>query len=331
MSPVVGSQDTEGGRLVVVAGAAGLIGSHLVDALLARGDRVVAVDSLLTGQLENLNRASESPDFSFLHRDVCLLDRTELPDRIDAIVNLASPASPADFSTRPLDILRAGSAGTLATLEVAREAQARHLLASTSEVYGEPAQHPQLEEYWGNVNPVGPRACYDESKRFAEAAVSTYTRSFGVDGAIVRVFNTYGPRMREDDGRVVSNFVVQALSGEPLTIHGDGLQTRSFCHVDDQVRGLIAMLDSDLVGPVNIGNPNEMSVLQLARTVVDLTGSTSRIVHVPLPQDDPTHRCPDISLARRALGFEPRVELEAGLATVIDYFRAALRQEHPRR
>lgn len=309
---------------VVVAGAAGLIGSHLVEALLGRGDHVVAVDNLATGQRRNLDRSANDPHFSFVERDITDLGSFDPDDPPDAVVNLASPASPADFATRPVDILRAGSVGTMATLDVAMRTGARYVLASTSEIYGEPAIHPQPESYWGNVNPVGPRACYDESKRFAEAATTTYRRTLGLETSIARIFNTYGPRMRVDDGRVVSNFVVRAIRGAPLVIHGDGLQTRSFCHVDDQVRGLLALLDSDLAGPVNLGNPTEMTVLDLAELVIEMTGSRSVVKHVQLPQDDPTHRKPDITLARDALGFEPTIELRQGLMSVIQYFSALL-------
>lgn len=309
---------------VIVTGAAGLIGSHLVDALLARGDEVVAVDSLVTGQLRNLDQAASKSAFTFVHGDVTDVDHLDLGEPAEAVVNLASPASPTDFVTRPIDILRSGSAGTMAMLELSMRSGARFLQASTSEVYGEPAIHPQTETYWGNVNPIGPRSCYDEAKRFSEAAVTSFARTLGLDAAIARVFNTYGPRMRIDDGRVVSNFVVQALRGEPLTIHGDGSQTRSFCHVDDQVRGLIALLDSDVAGPVNIGNPTEMSVAHLAQLVIEVTGSRSTIEHDPLPQDDPTHRRPDITLARNLLGFEPEIGLRDGLRSVITYFEGVL-------
>jgi dTDP-glucose 4,6-dehydratase len=309
---------------VVVTGAAGLIGSHLVDALLARGDEVIGVDNLLTGQRANLSAAVEHPGFTLFVEDVTEPGKLDITGAIDAVCHLASAASPSDFSTKPVEILRAGSIGTFATLELARRHGARYLLASTSEVYGEPLVHPQREEHWGNVNPVGPRACYDESKRFAEATVSTYSRTFGVNTAIVRIFNTYGPRMRVDDGRVVSNFVVQALRGQPLTVHGDGSQTRSFCFVDDQVRGLLAMLDSEAGGPVNLGNPNEFTVLELAKLVLELTGSTSGLEHLPLPQDDPTQRRPDISLARQLLGFVPCIELDEGLPRTVDYFRSRM-------
>jgi nucleoside-diphosphate-sugar epimerase len=309
---------------VVVTGCAGMIGSHLAEALVARGDRVVGVDNFLTGREQNLAELAPSELFRFVLGDVT--DAATFADvgPVDAIVHLASPASPSDFVTKPLEILRVGSLGTFVTLDLARAHGARHLLASTSEVYGEPLVHPQPESYLGNVNTVGPRACYDEAKRFAEATASTYRRSFGVDSAIVRIFNTYGPRMRVDDGRVVSNLVVQALRGEPLTIHGDGAQTRSFCYVEDQVRGLIAMLDSDQAGPINIGNPDEFSVLELAKIVLEMTGSTSPIEYRPMPVDDPTQRQPDITAARTLLDWEPTVALRDGLPRVIDYFRGEL-------
>lgn len=306
----------------VVAGAAGLIGSHLSEALIARGDEVVAIDDLSTGRRENLRAVFDNRRFTFMEVDVSTGVRVD--GAVDAVCNLASPASPADFSARPLQILRAGSMGTLATLDLALDKHARHLLASTSEVYGEPLEHPQSESYCGNVTTVGPRACYDESKRFAEAAASTYARSFGVDTCIARIFNTYGPRMRHDDGRVVSNFVVQALRGEPLTLHGDGSQSRSFCYVEDQVRGLLALLDSQEPGPMNIGNSDELTVEELARIVLELTGSTSEVVHRPLPQDDPTRRRPDLSLATQKLGWAPTTPLEEGLRRTIDHFKGEL-------
>lgn len=311
---------------VIVTGVAGLIGSHLAEALLARGDHVTGVDNFVSGSRANLRQLLANPRFEFLEADVTEPGSLDELGRTapDAVCHLASPASPRYFTAHPLEILRAGSLGTFATLELAQAHGARYLLASTSEVYGEPQVHPQTEEYWGNVNPIGPRACYDESKRFAEAVTSTHARSFGVDTAIARIFNTYGPRMRVDDGRVVSNFVVQALRGEPLTIHGDGSQTRSFCYVTDQVRGLIALLDSDERGPINIGNPAEFTVLELAKIVLELTGSRSPIEHLPLPEDDPTHRRPDVSRAVEALGWRPEVPLREGLPHVIAYFRELL-------
>jgi dTDP-glucose 4,6-dehydratase len=309
---------------VLVTGVAGMIGSHLTELILDRGDEVVGVDNYLTGQASNVEPLLERPRFSFVRADVCDAAAVESIGQVDAVCQLASPASPADFSTKPGQILRAGSVGVLTTLDVALEHGARYLLASTSEVYGEPLVHPQPETYWGNVHTVGPRACYDESKRFAEAAVSTYGRSFGLDAAIARIFNTYGPRMRVDDGRVVSNFIVQALLGRPLTVFGDGSQTRSFCFVEDQARGLLALLDSGQAGPVNIGNPEEFTVLELATLVIELTGSDSEIEHRPLPQDDPTQRRPDITRAREVLGWEPTVTLRQGLPKVIDYFERHL-------
>ena len=309
---------------VMVTGAAGLIGSHLCEALVDRGDEVVAVDNFLTGQRANLARLEDSGRFTLFESDAEHVGELELPGTLDAICHLASPASPTDFVTKPLEILRAGSTAVFATVGLAQAHGARYLLSSTSEVYGEPLVHPQPEEYWGNVSSTGPRACYDESKRFAEAVVTTYARSFGLDGRIVRIFNTYGPRMRIDDGRVVSNFVVQALQGQPITIHGDGSQTRSFCYVTDQVRGQLALLDSEEPGPINIGNPHEFTVLELAKTVLELTGSSSPIEYRPLPADDPTQRRPDITKANSRLGWSPEVSLREGLPMVIDYFKDVL-------
>lgn len=309
---------------VVVTGCAGLIGSHLCEALLARGDEVIGIDNLVTGRAANLEALRTTPGFSYVAGDATDAATFEGLRDLDAVCHLASPASPLDFATKPTEILRAGSTGTFVTVDLAAAHGARYLLASTSEIYGEPLVHPQPESYLGNVNPIGPRACYDESKRFAEAIVSTHRRSFGLDGAIVRIFNTYGPRMRTDDGRVVSNFVVQALRGEPLTVQGDGGQTRSFCYVDDQVRGLMAMLDAEDAGPINIGNPVQFTVLELAKIVLELTGSDSPIEYRPLPVDDPSQRQPDITRAREVLGWEPRVQLRDGLPLVIEYFEREL-------
>lgn len=306
----------------VVTGAAGVLGSHFVELLLERGDEVVGVDNFITGSPRNLDSMRAHRRFALVEADIC--DGLSVKGDVDAVCHLASPASPADFGRIPLEILRVGSIGTMNTLALARDHGARHLLASTSEVYGEPLVHPQPEDYRGNVNPVGPRACYDEAKRFAEAAASTYARSFGVSSGIARIFNTYGPRMRPDDGRVVSNFIVQALSGEPLTLYGDGTQTRSFCYAEDEAAGLLALLDSDAPGPMNIGNPAEVSMLVLADLVLDLTGSSSRIEFAPLPEDDPTQRCPDLTAAREVLGWEPSTPLEQGLLRTIDYFRDLL-------
>jgi len=291
--------------------------------LVGRGDEVVVVDDLSTGRRSNLDALAGHPRLRFVEADVTV--RIPVDGPLDAVLNLASPASPPDFSRIPLQILRAGAIGTLNTLELARQHRARYLLASTSEVYGEPAVHPQPESYRGSVSTTGPRACYDESKRFAEAATTTFARSFGVDACIARIFNTYGPRIRPDDGRVVSNFVVQALDGQPITIYGDGRQTRSFCYVEDEAAGLVALLDSGVPGPMNLGNPDESTVEELALHVIELTGSDSTLVRRPLPQDDPTQRRPDITLATEVLGWSPRVPLREGLRRTIEHLRAEVR------
>ena len=309
------------GRRVVVTGGAGFLGSHLCEALLRRGDEVVAIDNLVTGSVENVAALFANPAFSFQRHDVS--DYVHVSGPLDAVLHFASPASPADFDRIPIQILKVGSRGTHHTLGLAKDKSARYLLASTSEVYGDPLVHPQPESYWGNVNPVGPRGVYDEAKRFAEAMTMAYHRHHGVDVGIVRIFNTYGPRMRADDGRAVSNFLVQALAGKPLTVYGDGTQTRSFCYVDDEVRGILALLDSQHVGPVNIGNPDEHTVRQLAETVLAVTGSVSELVFERLPVDDPSRRRPDISLARRLLGWEPEVTLEDGVARTAAWFGGA--------
>ncbi len=309
-------------RRAVVAGGAGFIGSHLCEHLLQRGDHVVAVDNFLTGSAANVKHLLANERFSFVEHDVC--EPLDIKGSVDAVLHLASPASPKDFATLPLEILAVGSSGTRNLLELARAKGARFLVTSTSEVYGEPLVHPQVESYRGNVSTTGPRSCYDEAKRFAEALSMAYHRTAGVDIAIARVFNTYGPRMKPGDGRVVSNFLVQALSGAPITIYGDGGQTRSFCYVDDEVAGLVALLDSTLTGPVNIGNPNEFTVAELAQLVVELTGSGSKIVREPLPVDDPTRRKPDITLARDQLGWEPKIELRDGLTRTADWLRSVL-------
>ena len=307
---------------VVIAGGAGLIGSHLAELLVGRGDEVLVVDDYSTGRPQNLSALLDRPGCSVLEADVT--EPFDVDGPVDAVCHLASPASPPDFTRIPLEILRAGSSGTFHTIELARRHGARYLLASTSEVYGEPMVHPQPETYWGNVNTTGPRACYDEAKRFAEAVTSTYARSFGVDAAIARIFNTYGPRLRVDDGRVVSNFVVQALTGQPLTLYGDGRQSRSFCYVDDLVRGLAALLDSEEPGPMNLGNPVEFTVAQLADLVIELTGSDSAVEHRPLPVDDPSQRRPDITAASLRLGWQPSISLREGLERTIEHFRREL-------
>ena len=305
---------------IVVTGGAGFLGSHVAELLLDRGDEVVAIDNLCTGTSENIAHLLDRPGFEFLQRDVNL--PFEVPGPVAAVMHLASPASPKDYLALPIETLRVGSLGTFRTLELACSEGARYFLASTSEVYGDPQVHPQPETYWGHVHSVGPRSVYDEAKRFAEAATMAYHRQRGLDVRISRTFNTYGPRMRPQDGRVVSNFLVQALRGVPLTVYGDGSQTRSFCYVDDQVAGLAALLDSDYVGPVNIGNPDEFTVLDLAEAVLEVTGSRSEIIFEPLPEDDPTQRCPDISLAAEKLGWHPRVALRQGLEHTAAWFAA---------
>lgn len=304
---------------VVVSGGAGFLGSHLCRALLDRGDEVVAIDNLITGDVANIGDLFGRDGFEFVKHDVS--NYTHVPGVVDAVMHLASPASPKDFSDIPIKIMKVNSLGTHRLLGMALDKGARFFLASTSEVYGDPLVHPQSEEYWGNVNPIGLRSMYDESKRFAEAMTFAYHRQHDVDIRIVRIFNTYGPAMRPDDGRVVSNFVTQALRGEPLTIYGDGSQTRSFCYVEDEVRGFLALLDGDVTGPVNIGNPDEFTVRELAEMVRKLVGSNSELVSRALPADDPVQRCPDITLAREALRWQPKVGLEEGLQRTIDYFR----------
>jgi dTDP-glucose 4,6-dehydratase len=304
---------------VVVTGGAGFLGSHLCEALIARGDEVVALDNLITGRRENLAMLDGERRFSFVECDVSV----DMPvtGRVDAVMHFASPASPFEYLAYPFATLDAGSLGTRRGLELARANGARFLLASTSEIYGEPLEHPQRETYWGNVNSIGPRAVYDEAKRFAETLTMTYHRELGLDVGIVRIFNTYGPRLRAADGRVVSNFVVQAMTGEPLTVYGTGTQTRSYCYVDDEVRGILALLDSGLVGPINIGNPEEFTVLELAKVVIDVTESQSELVFKPLPTDDPTRRCPDITLAHELLDWEPTVALRDGLERTFEWYQ----------
>jgi len=312
---------------VVVAGGAGFLGSHLCDRLVERGDAVVCLDDLSTGSTDNVAHLLGSDRFRLVVTDVS--EKVELGDdaKVDAVCHLASPASPPAYLGRPLETLAVGSEGTRRLLELARVHDARFLLASTSEVYGDPEVHPQVESYRGNVDPTGPRSVYDEAKRFAEAITMAMQRAHGVNVGIARIFNTYGPRLAPGDGRVVSNFVVQALRQEPLTVYGDGTQTRSLCFVDDQIAGLLALLDSSLTGPVNIGNPDERSMLDLARFVLEVTGSPSQIVLLPLPTDDPTRRCPDITLAQTELGWSPRVGLREGLEQTIEYFAERVRSE----
>jgi dTDP-glucose 4,6-dehydratase len=311
---------------VLVAGGAGFLGSHLCDALLDRGDEVVCLDNYVTGRARNVDHLAGHPRFSLVPHDVTspAAVEAELLGDLDAVMNLASPASPKDYLALPLETLAVGSTGTRNLLEIARHHGARFFMASTSEVYGDPLVHPQPETYWGHVNPIGERSVYDEAKRFSEALTAAYRRTHALDTRIVRIFNTYGPRMQVDDGRVVSNFVVQALRDEPLTIYGDGSQTRSFCFVSDEVRGFLALLDSDVPGPVNIGNPVEFTMLELAELVIELTGSTAGVEHRPLPSDDPRQRRPDITIAREQLGWEPLVGLREGLELTIPYFAGQL-------
>ena len=292
----------------------------MCDRLLGEGHAVVAVDNFLTGSDRNLAHLASHPRFHFIRHDISHPLAIDGP--FDAVVNMASPASPKDYLQNPIATLEVGSAGTHNMLELARAAGARFLLTSTSECYGDPLEHPQMETYWGNVNPVGPRSCYDESKRFAEALTMAYHRTYGLRTNIARIFNTYGPRMKLDDGRVVPAFLDQALRGDPMTIFGDGSQTRSFCYVSDLVDGLYRLMLSDERYPVNLGNPNEMTVLEFAEQIRRLTGSRSPIVHQPLPEDDPKQRRPDISKARRVLDWAPRVALDEGLRLTLDYFRA---------
>jgi dTDP-glucose 4,6-dehydratase len=311
---------------IVVSGAAGFIGSHFCDRLLADGHTVVGLDNFLTGAARNLGHLADEPLFSLIRQDIT--EPFSIAGAVDAVVNMASPASPKDYLEHPIETLTVGSAGTRRMLDLAREKRARFLLTSTSECYGDPEVHPQVESYWGHVNPVGPRSCYDESKRFAEALTMAYHRKHGLATNIARIFNTYGPRMKLDDGRVVPAFLSQALAGAPITVFGDGSQTRSFCYVTDLVDGLYRLMLSDERYPVNLGNPREMTILEFAEHIRRLTGSHSPIEFRPLPEDDPKQRCPDIAKARAALGWEPRVTLEEGLRLTVEYFR---REEMSRR
>jgi dTDP-glucose 4,6-dehydratase len=307
---------------VLVTGGAGFLGSHLAETLLARGDEVVVVDNLVTGRLSNIEHLFGRTDFTFLMHDVSNFVHVSGP--VDAVLHFASPASPRDYLDKPIQTLKVGSLGTHNTLGLAKAKGARYMIASTSEVYGDPQVHPQPETYWGHVNPVGPRGVYDEAKRFAEAMTMAYHRTHGLDVRILRIFNVYGPKMQPHDGRVVSNFIVQALEGKPITIYGDGSQTRSFCFVEDEVRGILALLDSDVTGPINVGSEGEFTMLELAELVIELTASSSEIIFQPLPEDDPARRRPDLSLARQQLGWEPTIHLREGLARTVPYFRAAL-------
>jgi len=303
---------------VLVTGGAGFIGSHLCDFLLEKGHYVICADNLLTGDIKNIKHNLQNKRFEFIKHDV--IKPLKISGRIDYVLHFASPASPVDYMNYPLETLDVGSIGTKNLLELARKKKAKFLLASTSEVYGDPKVSPQSEEYFGNVNPIGPRSVYDEAKRFAEALTSAYVREKLVDARIVRIFNTYGPRMGLDDGRVVPNFIKQALTGQPLTIYGDGSQTRSFCYVSDMVSGIYKLMHAKTAGPINIGNPKELKVNEFANVILKLTGSRSKIAYKPLPQDDPKQRRPDISKAKKELGWAPEVDLEEGLRKTIEWF-----------
>jgi dTDP-glucose 4,6-dehydratase len=313
-------RDARSIRRAVVTGGAGFLGSHLCEHLLDRGVEVVCLDNFLTGSPENVLHLMEHPGFRLLRCDVT--DYVHVPGPVDLVLHFASPASPIDYLRMPIETLKVGSLGTLHTLGLAHDKGARYVLASTSEVYGDPLEHPQREEYWGNVNPIGPRGVYDEAKRFSEAMTTAYRTSKGTDTAIVRIFNTYGPRMRPDDGRAIPAFVSQALDGRPLTVAGDGSQTRSICYVDDTVRGILALAFSPHTGPVNIGNPDELSMLRLAQWIAELTGSQSPVEFIDLPVDDPKVRRPDTTRAETLLGWRPTVVSEEGLRRTVEWFAA---------
>jgi dTDP-glucose 4,6-dehydratase len=306
---------------ILLTGGAGFIGSHLCDLLLENGHEVICMDNLITGDIENVKKYGKDKAFSFVNHNVS--DYIDIQGKLDYILHFASPASPVDYLNYPIPTLKAGSLGTHNTLGVALAKKAKYLLASTSEVYGDPLVSPQKEDYWGNVNQIGPRGVYDEAKRFAESMTMAYHRFHNVDAKIARIFNTYGPRMRKDDGRAVPNFVDQALKGKPLTIYGKGTQTRSFCYVSDLVSGIYKLMMSNVNGPVNIGNPDEITIKKLSGIILDITGSKSKLVYKDLPQDDPKVRCPDISLAKKKLDWKPTVSLEEGLKKTLEWARAA--------
>jgi dTDP-glucose 4,6-dehydratase len=306
----------------LITGGAGFIGSHLCERFLAEGHEVVCVDNLITGSLSNIEPLRQNPRFRYVEHNVSA--PLEVDGLVDNVLHFASPASPVDYLQLPIQTLKVGSLGTHNTLGLAKSKKARYLLASTSEVYGDPAVHPQREDYWGNVNPIGVRGVYDEAKRFSEAMVMAYHRTHGVDTRIVRIFNTYGPRMRLDDGRVLPNFMGQALRGEPLTVYGDGSQTRSFCYVSDLVEGIYRLLHADFHEPVNLGNPDEVTIFQFAEEIRKLAGSRNEIIFKPLPQDDPRVRKPDISRARKLLGWEPKIDRHEGLLRTMEYFRSRI-------
>jgi dTDP-glucose 4,6-dehydratase len=308
----------------LVTGGAGFLGSHLCEALLAEGYSVVAVDNLLTGRLSNIDHLRREGQFEFLQLNI---NRQFDCGEVNYVFHFASPASPVDYMVHGIDTLKVGSLGTMHALEIAQKHHAKYLVASTSECYGDPLEHPQKETYWGNVNSIGPRSVYDEAKRFTEALTMAYHRYYGVDTRIVRIFNTYGPRMQLNDGRVIPNFMKQALRGDDLTVYGDGTQTRSFCYVTDEIQGFLRLAESNEHFPVNIGNPNEFTIIECARRVISITGSKSQIVYDKLPQDDPKQRCPDITKARNLLGWEPKIDLDTGLRMSLDYFRQTVASE----
>jgi dTDP-glucose 4,6-dehydratase len=303
----------------LITGGAGFIGSHLCELLISRDDDVVCVDNLITGSTDNIKSLLSNKGFKFINHDVS--QNLNVKGNIDYVLHFASPASPVDYLRLPIETLAVGSSGTLNALELAKQKEARFLFASTSEVYGDPLKSPQTEDYWGNVNPVGPRSVYDESKRFSEALVMAYHRRFNLDTRIIRIFNTYGPRMRPNDGRAIPNFIMQSLNGEPITVFGDGSQTRSFCYITDLIEGITRLMESSINEPINLGNPDELTILQLARKIIDMTNSKSTIVFKPLPENDPKLRRPDISKAKRILAWEPRTDLDKGLQQTIEWFK----------
>jgi dTDP-glucose 4,6-dehydratase len=309
---------------ILITGVAGFLGSHLADALLADGNSIFGVDNLATGSLDNLKHLDNESRFEFRRQDIC---EPFDPGPVDYVFNFASPASPVDYYKLGLETLAVGSTGTRNALEIAKKYRAKFLHASTSECYGDPSVHPQTEDYWGNVNPIGPRSVYDEAKRFSEALTMAYHRYHNVDTRLVRIFNTYGPRLQKNDGRVISNFVVQALKGEDITVYGEGGQTRSFCYVSDEIEGILGLSRTDEHSPVNVGNPYEWTILDCAKAVIKVTGSKSKIVYMPLPQDDPMQRQPDISKAKSLFGWEPKIDLETGLKLSLNYFQSTLDAE----